>query len=63
MDLKPASKGTEESYDPQATTMQHDSVFASIAPGVVSSGNLKYKWGAPEAHTKIIAPSENLEGD
>ena len=66
MDLKPSSKGNPDvdlHYDPESETMRHDSVFQDVAPGASSSGSLKYKWGAPEAHTRRSAPPSDLKGE
>jgi hypothetical protein len=54
--MGPASKGKGPTYDPQGSGQDHDSIFREVAPGAASSGSLKYKWGAPEAHTKLSAP-------
>lgn len=65
-ELKPQSKGTPDvdlRYDPTSETMRHDSVFSSVAPGVVSSGNLAHKWGATDDHTVLSAPPSGLKGD
>jgi hypothetical protein len=64
-ELKPEAKGTpiDLHYDPQADSMRHDSVFAEHSPGIVTSGNLAHKWGAPEAHTRLSAPPSGLRGD
>jgi len=62
-DLKPASKGMQETYDPQGSAMSFDSVFSSVAPGVASSGTLAHKWGASGDHSASSAPPSNLKGD
>lgn len=51
------------SYDPQADTMVHDSVFSELAPGIVSSGNLAHKWDVPGDHSNGEEPASGLKGD
>jgi hypothetical protein len=54
--LKPASKGTQEAYNPQGSGMEHDGVFARLAPGITNTGNMKHKWGEPGAHSQGSEP-------
>jgi hypothetical protein len=54
--MSPAEKGTEETYDPQGSGLQHDSFFASVAPGVANSGNLAHKWSVEGDHSNGIEP-------
>jgi hypothetical protein len=62
-ELKPANKGMGPTYDPQGSGMDHDSIFREVATGPATSGNLKYKWGGPTAHTKLSAPPTGLKGE
>lgn len=65
-DLKPSSKGSPDvdlRYDPTSETMSHDSVFSSVAGGVVNSGNLANKWAPDGDHTQRSAPPDDLEGE
>ena len=61
--LKPASKNTEETYDPQESGMEHDGYFGSLCPGVVSSGNLAHKHGATGDHSISEEPPTGLKGE
>jgi hypothetical protein len=62
--LEPHSQGEENiGYDPQGTGMDHDSVFASFAPGVARSGSLAHKWGPEGDHTNVAEPPTGLKGD
>lgn len=61
--LKPASKSTEESYDPQGSGEEHSSVFGKYAPGVVNSGNMAHKHGAEGDHSVAVDPPSSLRGD
>lgn len=59
-----AAKGNIDlHYDPQGSGETHDPFFASVAPGVADSGNLKHKWGEPGAHWGVEEPPQDLAGD
>ena len=62
-ELKPASKGLEESYEPTDMVMHHDSVFVSLCPDVANSGNLAHKWDVEGDHTACSEPPADLKGD
>jgi hypothetical protein len=61
--LKPASKGTQEAYDPQSMTMKHDSVFSELMPCIADSGNLDYKWTVEGDHSNSTEPPSELRGE
>jgi len=61
--LKPASKDTETTYDPQGDATQHDGYFGSLCPGVVNSGNLKHKHGPEGDHSISEEPPKGLKGE
>jgi hypothetical protein len=61
--LSPASKATDDTYDPQGSGQEHDAFMRSVAPGVTDSGNLKHKWGEPGAHWGVKEPSSSMSGD
>ena len=61
--LKPASKSTQESYDPQGSGMDHSRVFAKFAPGSANSGNMAHKHGADGDHSVAVAPPTGMKGD
>jgi len=54
--IKPASKGTDDTYEPQGSGMDHDAFFASVAPGIANSGNLAHRSGAEGDHSISEAP-------
>jgi hypothetical protein len=61
--MDPASKAKGPTYDPQGSGEGHDPLFASLAPGVANSGNLKHKWSVSGDHTDSSEPPTGLKGD
>lgn len=61
--LKPANKGTDDSYDPQGSGMSHDPLFAELCPGVANSGNLAHKWSVGNEHNDTDAPPTGMKGE
>lgn len=61
--MGPANKAKGVTYDPTAETMRHDSVFREVAPGIVTSGNLAYKFKVPGDHTTTGEHPNGLKGD
>jgi hypothetical protein len=61
-DLKSGRK-IDLGYDPQGSGMDHDPFFAEVAPGVATSGNMKFKWTVPGNHLNPVEPPSDLRGD
>lgn len=62
-ELEPSDLAKGVRYDPQGSGMDHDALFAELAPGVANSGNLAHKWYPEGDHTCLSAPPTGLKGD
>jgi hypothetical protein len=61
--IRPASKGTDDSYEPQGSGMDHGPAFRAFAPGSANSGNMKYPRGAPGDHSIATDPPKGLKSE